>query len=161
MALIVIDPHEDHKCLRIKARHERDLMTKCFRQRDEANARNDPQLAEQLSRKGHAHKGNMIRLDEAASAKIFEENNQKSNPNTIDLHRLHVPEAQAYFSKAVQEAQDRGESPLRVIVGKGNHSENNIAKIKPAIQKYGKRLGLGVEVDPLNDGCLVVSLNTS
>ncbi|KAG1760493.1 hypothetical protein EDD22DRAFT_971046 [Suillus occidentalis] len=79
--------------------------------------------------------------------------------NTIDLHRLYVSEAKMYFDEAVQKFRDSGESLLFVIVGRGNHSENNDAKIKPAIQEYGISLGLGVEVDPHNDGRLVVSLD--
>ncbi|KAG0692228.1 hypothetical protein DFH29DRAFT_839968, partial [Suillus ampliporus] len=64
---------------------------------------------------------------------------KKCRPNTVDLHRLYVPEALSYFEKAVKEAQEHRESLLRVIVGKGNHSDGNIPKIKPAIQGRGKR----------------------
>lgn len=78
--------------------------------------------------------------------------------NEVDLHGLYVAEARSYFDISLQGARDREESSLRVIVGKGNHSDNNTPKIKPAIQAHGKSLGLSVEVDPRNDGCLIVSL---
>lgn len=136
-------------------------MGECFKQSREAFARNEGALAKQLSLKGTVHKANMVRLDKAASTKIFQENNQGLMPDTVDLHGLFVLEAKVYFDDAVRRAQDCGELSLHVIVGRGNHSENNIARIKPAIQEYGQSLGLDVEVDPFNNGCLVVSLDPS
>ncbi|KAG2368412.1 hypothetical protein BDR07DRAFT_1372185 [Suillus spraguei] len=38
---VVINPHEDLKSLRLKAKEEGDLMGKCFKERNEAKARND------------------------------------------------------------------------------------------------------------------------
>ncbi|OJA10251.1 hypothetical protein AZE42_12618 [Rhizopogon vesiculosus] len=99
----------------------------------------------------------MLRFNEEASAKIFQENNQRCRPNTVDLHGLYVTEAEFYFKRAVQQVRESGESSLRVIVGKGNHSDDNIPKIKPAIQTLGENLGVTVTVDPTNNGCLIVT----
>jgi len=148
------DSHED---LRIRARHEGAQMAEYFRQSQEAFARNEKRLAKELSLEGQVHKENMVRLNKEASAKIFQENNQTCPPNTVDLHGLYVTEAELYFKRAFQQVQDRGESSLRVIVGKGNHSDGNTPKIKPAIKVLGKSLGLTVDVDPLNEGCLIVN----
>ncbi|KAG1752990.1 hypothetical protein EDB19DRAFT_2035542 [Suillus lakei] len=174
---IVIDPHEDPESLRLKARNEGGRMEECFKQSREAFARNERGLAKQLSLRGGAHKDNMVRLDKEASTKIFQENNpvcgcsseerrcptlfRKCRFNVVDLHGLYVEEAKLYFHDAIRGVRDLGESSIRVIVGKGNHSLNNIPRVKPAIQEYGESLGLGVEVDPHNDGCFVVSLNPS
>ncbi|KAG1816054.1 uncharacterized protein BJ212DRAFT_208369 [Suillus subaureus] len=136
-------------------------MEEHFKQSQEAFARDERALAKQLSLKGQEHKANMVRLDKVASTKIFQENNQGLMPDTVDLHGLFVPEAKIYFGNAVRGARDCGELSLHVIVGRGNHSENNIARIKPAIQEYGRSLGLDVGVDPFNNGCLVVSLDPS
>ncbi|KAG2111271.1 uncharacterized protein F5147DRAFT_102068 [Suillus discolor] len=152
---IEIDSHEDADSLRFKARDQRDRMKECFKQRREADKNGG--RAKKLSLRGEAYKDNMRRLDEAASMKIFEEHNQRLKFDTVDLHRLFVPEAKLYFDKAVQEVRNHGESSLCVIVGRGKHSKNNIARIKPAIQKHGKRLGLCVEVDRSDVGRLVVS----
>lgn len=133
-------------------------MKECLKQSREAYADKNGGRAKKLSLKGDEHKDNMIRLNQEASTMIFEENNQGLRFDTIDLHRLFVSEAKLYFDDAVQKVRNHGEPTLHVIVGKGNHSENNIARIKPAIRKYGKRLGLRVKVDPLNVGRLVVSL---
>ncbi|KAG1802625.1 uncharacterized protein HD556DRAFT_1331134, partial [Suillus plorans] len=157
VARVVIDPHEDPKSLRLKAVQEGNRMGKYFKERNEAKARNDQQRIKELTQKGEAHRANMILLDKEASAKIFQENNQNRR-NEVDLHGLYVAEAKTYFDTSVQAAWDRGESSLRVIVGKGNHSDNNIPKIKPAIQTHGESLGLSIEVDPRNEGCLIVSL---
>ncbi|KAG1816050.1 uncharacterized protein BJ212DRAFT_208249 [Suillus subaureus] len=156
VARVVIDPYEDHKSLRSKAIQEGDHMRKCFKERDEAKARNERQRAKELTQRGKAHEVNMILLNKEASAKIFQENNQNRR-NEVDLHGLHVPEALSYFDISVQKARDLEESSLCVIVGKGNHSDNNAPKIKPAIQARGESLGLSIEVDPRNDGRLIVS----
>ncbi|KAG1870128.1 hypothetical protein DFJ58DRAFT_653127, partial [Suillus subalutaceus] len=148
--------------LRLKARNEGNLMEECFDRSREAFACHNGALARQLSLDGEAHKANMERLDEAASTKIFQGMRLMNGvPDTVELHGLFVSEAKSYFSNAVRRARDSGESPLYVIVGRGNHSENNIPRIKPEIQEYGRSLGLGVEVDPHNDGRLIVSLNSS
>ncbi|KAG1752991.1 hypothetical protein EDB19DRAFT_979683 [Suillus lakei] len=157
VALVVIDPHEDPASLRLKANQEGDRMKKCFKERNEARASNGRQRTKELTQRGEAHKVNQVLLDKEASAKIFQENNQNRRANAVDLHGLYVSEALAYFDEAVQGVRDRGESSLRVIVGKGNHSDNNTPKIKPAVQAHGKSLGLPIEVDPRNDGCLIVS----
>ncbi|KAG1751600.1 uncharacterized protein EDB91DRAFT_615110 [Suillus paluster] len=133
-------------------------MGEYFKQSKEAFTRNERRLAKQLSLMGEAHKDNMVRLDKEASTKIFQENNQKCKSNTVDLHGLYVPEALLRFDDAVQEVRDREGLSLRVIVGKGIHSDGKGPKIKPAIQDHAKSLGLPIEVDPLNDGCLVSSL---
>lgn len=160
MAPVVIDPDEDIGSLRLKAKCEKDRMEECFKQRRSAIARDQQDLAKQLLLEGEAYKDNMMRLNKEASTKIYQEHNRRfAGSNTIDLHRQHVSEAKQYFNDAVQKLRDSGISTLYVIVGRGNHSENNDAKIKRTIQEYGISLGLGVEVDPLNDGRLVVSLD--
>lgn len=159
----MIDLDEDYNSLRDKARNERDRMEECFKQRRSAIACNDQSLARRLFLRSEVYKDNMTRLNKEASMKVFQEHNQRhAGSNTIDLHGQRVSEAKLHFSDAVQRVlRDHGELSLYVIVGKGNHSENNVARIKPAIQEYATSLGLGVEVDPRNDGCLIVSLDDS
>jgi DNA-nicking Smr family endonuclease len=62
------------------------------------------------------------------------ENNKQSPPGTIDLHGLYVKEAIERTEKAIADAQRQGTEELRVIVGKGIHSQGHVAKIKPAVQ---------------------------
>jgi len=69
---LVIDPDEDHQSLRLKARREGDLMSKYFLLATEAFDCYEKRNAHELSLKGRVHKANMERLNEAASAKIFQ-----------------------------------------------------------------------------------------
>lgn len=48
---------------------------------------------------------------------------------------LYVKEAIAKTETAVQAAQSRGDSHIRIIVGKGLHSQGHAAKLKPAIEE--------------------------
>ena len=69
-----------------------------------------------------------------AFADTVVENNQDSPRGTIDLHGLYVKEAIERTEKAIAESQRQGMDELRVIVGKGIHSQGHVAKIKPAVQ---------------------------
>lgn len=84
---------------------------------------------------------------------------QDSKPGEIDLHGLYVKEAIAYTDKSIQEARQRGDSSVHLIVGqsphpplhspvndrranafptrigKGLHSPQHAAKLKPAIEE--------------------------
>ena len=62
------------------------------------------------------------------------ENNQDSPRGTIDLHGLYVKEAIERTEKAIADGQRQGMDEMRVIVGKGIHSQGHVAKIKPAVQ---------------------------
>jgi DNA-nicking Smr family endonuclease len=48
---------------------------------------------------------------------------------------LYVKEAIARTESAVQAAQSRGHQQIRIIVGKGLHSQGQTAKLKPAIEE--------------------------
>lgn len=67
------------------------------------------------------------------------ENNRDSPPGTIDLHGLYVKEAIERTEGAISSAQQRGDQELRVIVGKGLHSQGHVAKIKPAVEDLMRR----------------------
>lgn len=85
---------------------------------------------------------------------------QDSKPGEIDLHGLYVKEAVSYVDKSIQEARQRGDTEIRLIVGKshpnsydktcrhhsimihlgkGLHSDGHVAKIKPAIEDLMKK----------------------
>lgn len=54
---------------------------------------------------------------------------------TTDLHGLYVQEAIERTEQRVKQAQSQGRPTLRVITGKGVHSAQHVAKIRPAIEK--------------------------
>lgn len=82
------------------------------------------------------------------------ENNEDSGPREVDLHGLYVKEAIFYTDRSIQEARNRGDSEIHLIVGtfdifclfvhvaqllvsvgKGLHSRGGVAKLKPAIEE--------------------------
>ncbi|KAG2148594.1 hypothetical protein BD769DRAFT_1345237, partial [Suillus cothurnatus] len=149
--------NEHYTSLRAKANQEGDAMAKCFQQSHEAYSRREGALAKELSEKGKKHERTMEALNAEASAWIFR-GMLSFKPGELDLHGLYVKEAISYSDKAIKEARQRGDSQIRLIVGKGLHSNGHVAKIKPALEDLMKQLNLPVEVDPQNTGVLIVQL---
>ncbi|OBZ67141.1 hypothetical protein A0H81_12985 [Grifola frondosa] len=151
--------NEHYKGLRARANEEGDQMAQCFEQAHQAYAAGDGARAKELSNEGKAHQREMERLNAQASEWIFVENNKDSQSGEIDLHGLYVKEAITFTEKAIQEARGRGESKVHLIVGKGLHSANGVAKLKPAIEELMQKQGLVAELDQSNGGVLIVNLD--
>ena len=71
-----------------------------------------------------------------AAALIFNEYNHHRPKNVIDLHGLYVAEALKYLQDKVDQCRSEGIFEITVITGMGNNSPNNIAKIKPEVEKF-------------------------
>jgi len=110
-------------------------MGRCFDESKRAYEAGDGARAKQLSNEGKAHKAEMESLHAQAAQWIFVENNTDSQPGEVDLHGLYVKEAIQYADKAIQEAKARGETTVRLIVGKGMHSRDGRGKLGPAIEQ--------------------------
>jgi len=134
-------------------------MARAFEQSHEAYERKDGAAAKELSNEGKAHKREMERLNAEASAWIFRENNRDSKPGEVDLHGLYVKEAMVYTDQSLVEARARGDKEIRLIVGKGIHSQNHAAKLKPAIEELMQKHDLAAVIDPQNSGVLIVQLD--
>lgn len=131
------NPH--YKALRSKAQSEGDKMAHCFEQSQQAYARGDGAGAKKLSQEGHQHKAAMERLNTEARQWIFAANNADSPPDTLDLHGLYVKEALIKVEEAIQKAQAQNYTELKLIVGKGLHSKDHVAHIKPAVERLLSR----------------------
>ena len=59
--------------------------------------------------------------------------NMKPQPQTIDVHRLKVPEAIEKVEQALYDAIVTSTPELRIITGQGKHSKNKIPALKLAI----------------------------
>jgi len=151
--------NEQYMSLRAQANEEGDAMARCFEQSHDAYAQGAGARAKELSTQGHQHQHKMESLNKQASDWIFAENNKDSNPGEIDLHGLYVKEAIAYTDNAIEQAKLRGDSDIRLIVGKGLHSTGSHAKIKPAIEELMQKHQLVAELDPHNAGVLIVRLD--
>ncbi|OJA08014.1 hypothetical protein AZE42_08021 [Rhizopogon vesiculosus] len=144
--------------LRERAKQEGDKMDKCFQRSDKACKRGESVRGQKLREKGNQHGCTRDALNAEASAWIFRKNNLKNKPGKVDLHGLSVKEAISYSDKAIKKARQRGDSQIRLIVGKGLHSDGQ-ARIKPAIEKKMRQYNLPFEVDPQNAGVLIVQLD--
>ncbi|KZV74400.1 DUF1771-domain-containing protein [Peniophora sp. CONT] len=150
------NPH--YTSLRDRARQAGDEMGRAFESSRAAFVSGEKARAKELSTEGQAHKVEMERLNREASEWIFRENNKTCEPGEIDLHGLFVKEAIEFSDKGIQDAQRRGDPELRLIVGKGNHSLDGQAKIKPAIEELMRKYKLVAALDPDNTGVLIVQL---
>ncbi|KAN0109305.1 Smr domain containing protein [Russula decolorans] len=133
-------------------------MARAFEESHAAYARKDGAGAKELSNEGKAHQKEMDRLNAEASAWIFRENNRGRMPGEVDLHGLFVKESIAYTAQSIAEARARGDKEIRLIVGKGIHSPNQAAKLKPAIEELMQKHNLSAAIDPQNSGVLIVQL---
>jgi len=85
-------------------------------------------------------------------------NNAARPPDEVDLHGLHVSEAIARADRAVCAARAEGRQQLTFIVGRGLHSADGVARIKPALmEQLVTKHALRVTPGP-NQGCLQVEL---
>ncbi|SCU80641.1 LAME_0B04038g1_1 [Lachancea meyersii CBS 8951] len=93
-----------------------------------------------------------------AAEYVFTQNNADSDSNEIDLHGLYTKEAQWILQRRMAAGIANQEQRLEVIVGKGIHSQNGIAKIKPAVEELCQQANLRNYVDPKNSGVLIIEL---
>ncbi|KAF8215878.1 hypothetical protein K438DRAFT_1799621 [Mycena galopus ATCC 62051] len=92
-----------------------------------------------------------------------------SADHLVDLHGLSVREAKLMVKAKISQVKwwallyfiypNSGCRDVCFIVGKGKHSVDGIAKLKPAIMKYiSWRLFRSVILDPSNDGRIIVDV---
>lgn len=55
----------------------------------------------------------------------------------------------------------RSESVLKVIVGKGLHSKDGVAKLKPAVTTLCSEAGISWKIDSRNTGVLLINLKNA
>ncbi|PNH12989.1 Smr domain-containing protein [Tetrabaena socialis] len=91
-----------------------------------------------------------------AVALLLRRNNDGKPRNQLDLHGLRVAEALAEVERALAAARGAGQARLVLIVGRGLHSKDGVARLRPAmeglVRKHDVRYALGVP----NEGCITV-----
>ncbi|KAG8957945.1 hypothetical protein FRC03_009666 [Tulasnella sp. 419] len=122
-------------------------MDQCRTEAKEARQRWDRGLADHLYLEANAHKEKMLQWNKEACDLIFKENNRGRKPGVIDLHGLHVHEAIERTKDAVEAAVARQDPDIKLIVGKGNHSQDSVAKVKPGIEKWLSENGFTASLD--------------
>jgi len=146
--------------LRNQAINEGNLMKQKFDEAHRAYDLKDGARAKALSNQAKAHQERRNQLNKQAADWIFKENNRHVPSDTIDLHGLYVQESLSYAENFINRAErNNGPDSLRIIVGKGLHSQNFQAKLKPAIEKLVQKHHLAIDFDNHNAGVLLVRRN--
>ncbi|EGC39820.1 hypothetical protein DICPUDRAFT_26223 [Dictyostelium purpureum] len=90
---------------------------------------------------------------------IFKICNEGKNKYTIDLHGLFVAQSLKYLNERIYNLnKEKYTGTLVVITGKGNHSKDNLAKIKPSVKEFLKKNNFQFKE---MDGSFSVSLDKS
>ncbi|PVH15037.1 uncharacterized protein CXQ87_005316 [Candidozyma duobushaemuli] len=150
-----------YKNLRDKADQMYEKRKKLSNQSQQAYQNGDKQKAHELSEESKKILAQAENYNRQAAEYVFRENNADSAEDEIDLHGLYVKEAEWIMQKRLSECIRTYQSHLRVIVGKGLHSANGIAKLKPAIEQLCQESGLKHYIDPKNTGVMVIDLANS
>jgi len=100
------------------------------------------------------------KLHERAVRRFYKARNSTKKPETIDVHGLRVAEAIEVTEKALRQAF-KGKYPyVKVIVGKGIHSQGGVPVLKQAVMKTMQGLNIPCKIDPSNSGVLILSINS-
>lgn len=150
-----------YKSYRAQADESYKKKNKLSQQSQEAYKRGDKQRAHELSEQLKAALQEAEFHNRQAAEFVFRENNADSAGDEIDLHGLYVKEAEWILQKRIGECIRTGQSHLKVIVGKGLHSQNGVAKLKPAIDDMCDETGLKHYIDSKNQGVLVIDFANS
>ncbi|KAI0358495.1 hypothetical protein OH77DRAFT_1420892 [Trametes cingulata] len=96
-------------------------------------------------------------LHAKAARRFYQAHNMKPQPQTIDVHRLKVPEAIEKVEQALYDAIVTGTPELRIITGQGKHSKNKIPALKLAIIGAMADYHIDATPDATNPGVLIIS----
>ncbi|KAK5092004.1 hypothetical protein LTR70_006111 [Exophiala xenobiotica] len=154
------EAEEEYDRLRDLARQEASKRGNCYERSKEAYNNGDGAAAKALSNEGKAHGERMEQYNKQASEFIFRENNATDRvpADTIDLHGQFVEEAEDILEERIKYARSTGQRHLHVIVGKGNHSQGHIQKIKPRVEQVCRELALDYRTEP-NEGRIYIDLS--
>ena len=143
---------------RAEADRQAKLRADCFDRSKKAYASGNGALAKELSVQGKEHDRLLKEADKKAADAVFKAKNAKVGEDEIDLHGLQVKEALERTEARLTQCMEQGKDHLVIIVGRGSHSVDGIAKIKPAVQNLLKKYAgqFTVELDTPNAGCVTV-----
>ncbi|KAL9949421.1 hypothetical protein D7B24_003787 [Verticillium nonalfalfae] len=154
------ETEREYDRLRDLARAEAEKRGSCFDRSKEAYRNGDGAAAKELSNQGKHHDAQVDAYNQQASDFIFRANNApgRIDEDEIDLHGQFVEEAERILEMRMRADRDRGQSHVYAIVGKGHHSERGIQKLKPAVEKLCREMGLNYATDEHNTGRILINL---
>lgn len=135
------------------------LRNDCYERSKAAYAKGDGALAKKLSEEGKKHQKLMEEAHKKASDAAFKEKNASRGLDEIDLHGLRKKEAIAKLEERLSACEKARVTKLRIITGKGLHSKDNKAEIKPVVISYLKKKGYKFEINDVNEGCMEVQIH--
>lgn len=136
---------------------------RCSEESQKAYSRGDKKEAKRLSDEAHKYTAMMDKANEVAVQEILGPQHL-STAKAIDLHGLHVHEAEEATRKFVESKMGGQQRPstVEVIVGKGIHSDKQKgAVIRPAIEELCRKENWKVHHDDNNAGVLIISAPSS
>ncbi|OCB91736.1 hypothetical protein A7U60_g993 [Sanghuangporus baumii] len=143
--------------LRSLAQEEARLRKLAFEASKRAYKSNQKAEAKRLSDQGKLHDENARRYNALAAEEVFNSNNSRRQSSRCDLHGLHVDEALQYARNHLVACRASGTDKTMLIVGRGSHSHQGSARIKPAIMAMlSETGGIVADVHEKNEGCIVV-----
>ncbi|OCH86373.1 hypothetical protein OBBRIDRAFT_243509 [Obba rivulosa] len=136
-------------------------MRRCLEQAEADRSWGIREEAGRLFQEANYHKREMESLNAEAAEWIYKENNRPgfSSPGEINLHSLTVQEAVMFTERAIREAQQHGESEIRLVLGrKGHRSHHQRAKLKRTLEDLTRKYNAEAEHGQYHDNVLVVRL---
>ncbi|KAJ3150296.1 hypothetical protein HDU86_006687 [Geranomyces michiganensis] len=130
----------------------------CYDRSRAAFSANRKAEAKELSTQGKAHAAEMSRYNALAAKAAHGSRNAAGSMSEIDLHGLFVKEALEALDTHVAKCRAAGVTRTRVITGKGNHSKDGMAKIRPAVEEWCVRNHVRAVEDPRNAGAVDLEL---
>jgi hypothetical protein len=150
-----------------------------YRDSQAAFARGDGAAAKLASERRKQTQQRIEALRAQAATLLFAHYNHGRPLNEIDLHGLYVEEALTALRTRINACEKRLRTAgsltatpsdvhpslpsvhlLVVIVGRGNHSRDKIAKLRPAVEELIRTHRLRVHADTPNDGCLTIEFGS-
>lgn len=154
-----VDP--EYQRLRSAANDAMNSRKRLAEESQRAYKSGDKAKAHELSEKAKKKLAEADDLNMQAAEYVFVQNNADSSSNEIDLHGLYVKEAMWILKKRMVHAAEHGETELRVITGKGVHSQNHVSKVKQGTIDLFEENGLKYHIPSKNEGVVVVQIDNS
>lgn len=127
----------------------------------QAYQKGDKKSASELSRKAKEQLSIAEGYNEKAATYVFLENNKDSDDDDIDLHGLYIKEAEYILKQRIISGISKNQPKLDCIVGKGLHSKDGVAKLKPAVEELCRKANLKCWIDEKNAGVLHIGLKNA
>lgn len=134
----VASQYQDH---RGDARSYAIARNQLFEEATRAFLSGDKKLAKELGEKGRHYNMLMKECHSQAARAIYHSRNAESMSNSgrpiVDLHGLHVTEAQSLLGSALDGYKSKGNvTQVDVVVGEGKHSKSSHSRLRHGVVQY-------------------------